>query len=72
MCIINMSGSGLFLGDIIDVIDVINESGSWTSLVEEEGDDFKITTLLGITGSTIALIGLYCLRFKCDKRGMNL
>ena len=64
-----MSGSGLFLDDIIDVI---NESGSWTSLVEEEEDDFNITTLLGITGSTIALIGLYCLRFKCDKRDMNL
>lgn len=69
MYIINMSGSGLFLDDIIDVI---NESGSWTSLVEGEEDDFKITTLLGITGSTIALIGLYCLRFKCDKQGMNL
>ena len=69
MYIINMSGSGLFLDDIIDVI---NESGSWTSIVEAAEDDFNITTLLGITGSTIALIGLYCLRFKCDKRGMNL
>ena len=65
------SGSGLFL---------LDESGSWTSgswtsdnrAYETDDSELKLGTLLGIIGASVFFIGLYSIRFWCDKRAMNL
>ena len=65
------SGSDLFL---------LDESGSWTSgswtsgsiAYETDDSDMELGTLLGIIGASVFFIGLYSIRFWCDKRAMNL
>ena len=60
------SGSDLFL---------LDESGSWTSdnrPYETDDSELKLGTLLGIVGASVFFIGLYSIRFWCDKRAMNL
>tara|TARA_Y100000022_G_C13248547_1_gene376031 strand:+ start:1895 stop:2086 length:192 start_codon:yes stop_codon:yes gene_type:complete len=60
------SGSDLFL---------LDESGSWTSdnlAYETDDSELKLGTLLGIVGASVFFIGLYGIRFWCDKRAMNL
>ena len=60
------SGSDLFL---------LDESGSWTSgsiAYETDDSELKLGTLLGIVGASVFFIGLYSIRFWCDKRAMNL
>ena len=64
------SSSDLFL---------LDESGSWTSVwtsdnraYETDDSDMELGTLLGIIGASVFFIGLYSIRFWCDKRAMNL
>ena len=64
------SGSDLFL---------LDESGSWASVrtsdnraYETDDSDMELGTLLGIVGASVFFIGLYSIRFWCDKRAMNL
>lgn len=65
------SGSDLFL---------LDESGSWTSgswtsgsiAYETDDSELKLGTLLGIIGASVFFIGLYSIRYWCDKREMNL
>ena len=64
------SGSDLFL---------LDESDSWTSArasdnrpYETDDSDRELGTLLGIIGASVFFIGLYSIRFWCDKRAMNL
>ena len=64
------SGSDLFL---------LDESDSWTSArtsdnraYETDDSDMELGTLLGIIGASVFFIGLYSIRFWCDKRAMNL
>ena len=50
-------------------------SGSWTSYsraYETDDSDIELGTLLGIVGASVFFIGLYSIRFWCDKRAMNL
>ena len=58
---------------------LLDESGSWTSVrtsdnrpYETDDSDMELGTLLGIIGASVFFIGLYSIRFWCDKRAMNL
>ena len=59
------SGSDFLLDELLD------ESGSWTLLSDDDGES-NINVLYSILGATGFFICLYSVRFWCDKKQANL